>query len=131
MALPDMEQKPSKLPRYFIEANAPFVFPGGFAPAGVVWGVIFFVLGFGLGSPIVMGFGVFLGIILAKKVGKDEHFVKSFLQHLVTHGGVRYIASGPHAPEAKVLVRRDDGRVVPLSHWLENNREAENGNRRR
>ena len=124
------QQHTTKLPRFFLEANAPFVFPGGFAPAGVLWGLIIFVLGFGLTSPWVMGLGVFLGVVLAKKVGKDEFYVKSLLQHLVTYGGVRYISSGPHPPEAKILIRRNDGRVVPLSHWLDAKSEAANGNRR-
>lgn len=125
-----MEQAGTKQPRFFVEANAPFILPGGFAPGGVIWGLIFFVLGFGLSSPWVMAIGVFLGVFLAKKVGKDELFVKSFLQHFVTYGGVRYISSGPYAPEAKVLIRRNDGRVVPLNHWLDAKSEAANGDRR-
>lgn len=120
-----------KQPRFFQEANAPFILPGGFAPTGVIWGLILFVLGFGLGSGPCMTAGVVVGLVLAKKVGKDEHFVKSLLQHLITYRGMRYISAASTTPSPKVLVRTKDGRMTPISQWVEAKKEAEDEKRQR
>jgi len=75
--------------------------------------------------------GSIVGIVLAKKVGKDEHYVKSLLQHLITYRGMRYLSAAGRTPGPKVLVRTKDGRMTPISQWVEAKKEAEDEKRKR
>ena len=70
-------------PRYFKEANCQFLLPGDISMNGMPPGFVLIIVGMGLGYWWLIPLGFALSLYLARKVGKDELFLKSLFQHLL------------------------------------------------
>jgi len=114
-----------KKPRFFKEANSTFKLPGGYAPNGFLPGVVFFILGIGLGYSFLIPVGALLGLFLAKKIGEDENYIKSVLRHLWVYKGMRFIVASHKVPPSKVRVLTKKGEFT-VQEWLQQ-RKAEEG----
>ena len=116
-----------KRPRFFKEANTHFKVPGGYSPNGVIPGLVLLIFGFGMGYTTLVVAGVVLSIFLCKKIGEDEHYVKSVLRHLWVYKGMRFIVSSPKVPPSKVLIHTRNKGQMTVQDWHKSRRSPEEG----
>lgn len=112
------------LPRYYKEANCVFLLPGGYSMYGAPPGFVLIVLGMGLSYWWLIPMGVGLSIWLSKKVGEDEHYLRSTLLHLLTFRGMRYIVASNREPISKVTIFTKDREPLTATRWLQRRTEG-------